>query len=157
MRPPCRKVGAVGFYIGADRTEGRGRSSHEDRPIQLVGVHIAAGAEALALAEALGLDPAVALKPGRGRGCVLMLGAIADLACCGLTTRAAPKSRAVSTSLPGDMGIVNSAARAVGLATPIAAAAEGFTSSGRPTSRARRMTPRSFAWWLRIAATRLSD
>lgn len=92
----------------------------------LAGVHIAVAAEALALADALGLDPALALETLAG-------GAAASFMLSDRGPRileaydedgAEVKSRI--DIFTKDMGIVNSAARAAGLATPIASAAEGL-------------------------------
>ncbi|MGZ9033934.1 MAG: NAD(P)-dependent oxidoreductase [Rhodospirillales bacterium] len=92
----------------------------------LCGVHIAAGGEALALASALGLDPAVALK-------TLLAGAAASFMLGDRGPRmlqaydeGGAEVRSRLDIFVKDMGIVNSAARTVGLATPIAAAAEAL-------------------------------
>ena len=92
----------------------------------LCGVHIAAGAEALALAEALGIDPAVALETlGAGAAASFML---ADRGPRMLQAydEGGAEVRSRIDIFTKDMGIVNSAARAVGIATPIAAAAENL-------------------------------
>ena len=90
----------------------------------LCGVHIAAAGEALALADALGLDGAVVLD-------TLMAGAAASFMLGDRGPRslqaydeggAEVKSRL--DIFVKDMGIVNSAARSAGLATPVAGAAE---------------------------------
>ena len=92
----------------------------------LCGVHIAAGAEALALASALGLDPAVALKTlGAGAAASFMLGDRGPRMLQAYDEGGAEVKSRVDIFVK-DMGIVNSAARAAGLATPIAAAAEGL-------------------------------
>ena len=91
----------------------------------LCGVHIAAGAEALALAEALGLDPAVALETlGAGAAASFMLGDRGPRMLQAYDADGAEVKSRLDIFVK-DMGIVNTAARAVGLATPIAAAAEG--------------------------------
>lgn len=92
----------------------------------LCGVHIAAGAEALALADALGLDPRLALETlGAGAAASFML---ADRGPRMLQAydEGGAEVRSRIDIFTKDMGIVNSAARAEGLATPIAAAAEGL-------------------------------
>lgn len=97
----------------------------------LAGVHIAAGGEALALATALGLDPALALK-------TLMAGAAASFMLGDRGPRmlqaydeGGAEVRSRLDIFVKDMGIVNSAARTVGLATPIAAAAEALYLIGQ--------------------------
>ena len=91
----------------------------------LCGVHIAAGAEALALAEALGLDPAVALETlGAGAAASFMLGDRGPRMLQAYDADGAEVKSRLDIFVK-DMGIVNTAARAVGLATPIAAAAAG--------------------------------
>jgi 3-hydroxyisobutyrate dehydrogenase len=97
----------------------------------LCGVHIAAAGKALALASALGLDPQVALdalQAGAAQSFMLgdrgprMLQAYDD---------EAPEVKSRLDIFVKDMGIVNSAARDAGLATPIAAAAEGLFLIGQ--------------------------
>ncbi|MFO1155053.1 MAG: NAD(P)-dependent oxidoreductase [Rhodospirillales bacterium] len=102
----------------------------------LCGVHIAAAGEALALADALGLDPAVALK-------TLMAGAAASFMLGDRGPRSLEAYDAGGAEVKSrldifvkDMGIVNSAARAAGLATPIAAAAEGLYLIGQANGQA---------------------
>ncbi|PPF21143.1 NAD(P)-dependent oxidoreductase [Rathayibacter rathayi] len=90
----------------------------------LCGVHIAAGAEALALAASLGLDPAATLE-------TLSAGAAGSFM---LANRGPRMLEAYDDDgaevlsrldiFVKDLGIVTSAARAAGLATPVAAAAE---------------------------------
>lgn len=93
----------------------------------LCGVHIAAGAEALALAGALGLDQAVALRTlGAGAAASFMLG---DRGPRMLEDHAEVRSRL--DIFVKDMGIVGEAARAVGLATPVASAAEHLFLIGK--------------------------
>jgi 3-hydroxyisobutyrate dehydrogenase len=102
----------------------------------LCGVHIAAGAEALALADALGLEPAKALETlGAGAAASFMLG---DRGPRMLQAYDEPGAEVKSRLdiFVKDMGIVNSAARAVGLATPIAAAAEGLFLLGQAHGQA---------------------
>ncbi|WP_210480863.1 NAD(P)-dependent oxidoreductase [Naasia sp. SYSU D00948] len=92
----------------------------------LCGVHIAAAAEALALADALGLDTDRTLE-------ALGAGAAASFMLMNRGPRALqaydPEGAEVLSRLDifvKDMGIVNKAARAHHLATPVAAAAEGL-------------------------------
>lgn len=97
----------------------------------LCGVHIAAAAEALALAESLGLDPAATLD-------ALMSGAAASFM---LGNRGPRMLQAYDEDgaevlsrldiFVKDMGIVGKAARAAGLATPVAAAAEQLYLIGK--------------------------
>jgi len=97
----------------------------------LCGIHIAAAGEALALASALGLDPRAALD-------ALMSGAAASFM---LGNRGPRMLEAYDDEgadvlsrldiFVKDMGIVGKAARAVGLATPVAAAAEQLYVIGK--------------------------
>ena len=92
----------------------------------LCGVHIAAGAEALALADALGLDTEVALETlGAGAAASFMLGDRGPRMLQAYDEGGA-EVRSRIDIFTKDMGIVNGAARSAGLATPIAAAAEGL-------------------------------
>jgi 3-hydroxyisobutyrate dehydrogenase len=90
----------------------------------LCGVHIAAAAEALALAEALGLDPELALETLQaGAATSFMLGDRGPrMLQAGQEGGAEVRSRL--DIFVKDMGIVTTAARSAGLATPVAAAAE---------------------------------
>ena len=97
----------------------------------LCGVHIAAAAEALALAEALGLDQAKTLA-------ALEAGAAGSFMLSNRGPRIlqayAQDGAEVLSRLDifvKDMGIVGKAARAVGLATPVAAAAEQLYVIGK--------------------------
>lgn len=90
----------------------------------LCGVHIAAAGEALALASALGLDAEAALE-------TLMAGAAASFMLGDRGPRAlqaydegGAEVRSRLDIFVKDMGIVSSAARSAGIATPVAAAAE---------------------------------
>lgn len=90
----------------------------------LCGVHIAAGAEALALAGALGLDQEVALRTlGAGAAASFMLGDRGPRMLQAYDEDGA-EVRSRLDIFVKDMGIVSSAARSVGLATPVAGAAE---------------------------------
>ncbi len=90
----------------------------------LCGVHIAAAAEALALAGSLGLDQALALETLQaGAAASFMLGDRGPrMLQAGDEGGAEVRSRL--DIFVKDMGIVNTAARKAGLATPVAAAAE---------------------------------
>ena len=90
----------------------------------LCGVHIAAAAEALALAETLGLDPELALETLQaGAAASFMLGDRGPrMLQAGQEGGAEVRSRL--DIFVKDMGIVTTAARGAGLATPVAAAAE---------------------------------
>ncbi|WP_249354232.1 NAD(P)-dependent oxidoreductase, partial [Microbacterium sp. 2FI] len=90
----------------------------------LCGVHIAAAAEALALADALGLDPERTLEAlGAGAAASFMLGNRGPRALQAYDEGGAEVLSRLDIFVK-DMGIVNKAARAAHLATPIAAAAE---------------------------------
>ena len=90
----------------------------------LCGVHIAAGAEALALARALGLDPAKALETlGAGAAQSFMLGDRGPRMLQAYDEGGAEVKSRLDIFVK-DMGIVASAAQAAHLATPIAAAAQ---------------------------------
>ena len=90
----------------------------------LCGVHIAAAAEALALAAALGLDPAAALETlSAGAAASFMLGDRGPRMLQAYDDGGA-EVRSRLDIFVKDMGIVGAAARSVGLATPVAAAAE---------------------------------
>lgn len=90
----------------------------------LCGVHIAAGAEALALASALGLDPAATLETlAAGAAGSFMLANRGPRMLQAYDTEGAEVLSRLDIFVK-DMGIVTSAARSAGLATPIASAAE---------------------------------
>jgi 3-hydroxyisobutyrate dehydrogenase len=90
----------------------------------LCGVHIAAAAEALALAGALGLDQELALRTlGAGAAASFMLGDRGTRMLEAYDEDGA-EVRSRLDIFVKDMGIVGSAARSVGLATPVASAAE---------------------------------
>lgn len=90
----------------------------------LCGVHIAAGAEALALADALGLDPAAALETlGAGAAASFMLGDRGPRMLQAYDEDGA-EVRSRLDIFVKDMGIVATAAKGAGLATPVAAAAQ---------------------------------
>lgn len=102
----------------------------------LCGVHIAAGAEALALAEALGLDPALALETlGAGAAASFMLGDRGPRMLQAYDEGGA-EVRSRLDIFVKDMGIVTTAARGVGMATPIAAAAEQLYLLGQAQGKA---------------------
>ena len=90
----------------------------------LCGVHIAAGAEAMALAGALGLDQEVVLRTlGAGAAASFMLGDRGPRMLRAYDAEGADVRSRLDIFVK-DMGIVGDAARAKGLATPVAAAAE---------------------------------
>ncbi|MWV49102.1 NAD-binding protein [Rathayibacter sp. VKM Ac-2803] len=90
----------------------------------LCGVHIAAGAEALALAEALGLDAAATLETlSAGAAGSFMLGNRGPRMLQAYDEEGAEVLSRLDIFVK-DMGIVTSAARDSGLSTPVAAAAE---------------------------------
>lgn len=89
----------------------------------LAGVHIAAAAEAIALARGLGLDPALVIDAlSQGAAGSFMFADRGPRMLQAYTGGAEVKSRV--DIFVKDMGIVGDAARAMGLATPVAAAAE---------------------------------
>ena len=91
---------------------------------QLCGVHIAAAAEALALAERLGLDPAKTLETlGAGAAGSFMLANRGPRILEAYDEEGAEVLSRLDIFVK-DMGIVGKASRAVGLPTPVAAAAE---------------------------------
>ncbi|MFV0459698.1 MAG: NAD(P)-dependent oxidoreductase [Actinomycetales bacterium] len=97
----------------------------------LCGVHIAAAAEALALADALGLDPETALRTlGEGAAASFMLADRGPRMLQAYDDEGAQVRSRVDIFVK-DLGIVNAAARAAGLATPLAAAAEGLYLIGQ--------------------------
>jgi len=104
----------------------------------LCGVHIAAAAEALALAEALGLDPELALETLQaGAAASFMLGDRGPrMLQAGQEGGAEVRSRL--DIFVKDMGIVTTAARGSGLATPVAAAAEQLYLLGQAQGLAAR-------------------
>ncbi len=90
----------------------------------LCGVHIAAAAEALALAGALGLDQELVLRTlGAGAAASFMLGDRGPRMLEAYEEDGA-EVRSRLDIFVKDMGIVGSAARSVGLPTPVASAAE---------------------------------
>lgn len=90
----------------------------------LCGVHVAAAAEALALAKALGLDPWAALDTlGAGAAASFMLGDRGPRMLNAFDERDT-EIRSRLDIFVKDMGIVMTAARGVGVSTPVAAAAE---------------------------------
>lgn len=90
----------------------------------LAGVHIAAGAEALALATALGLDAAQVLRLlGTGAAASFMLGDRGPRMLQAYDEQGAEVKSRLDIFVK-DMGIVSRAAQTAGLATPVASAAE---------------------------------
>lgn len=96
----------------------------------LCGIHIAAAGEAMALANRLGLDPEAALDAlMAGAAGSWMLGDRGPRAIQALQGEEA-EVRSRLDIFVKDMGIVTDAAKAVGLATPLAAAAEQLYLQG---------------------------
>jgi len=95
----------------------------------LCGIHVAAAAEALVLARALGLDPADALETlGAGAAASFMLAdrgpRMLQAYDEGGADEGGAEVRSRLDTFVKDMGIVTTAARGVGVSTPLAAAAE---------------------------------
>jgi 3-hydroxyisobutyrate dehydrogenase len=104
----------------------------------LCGVHIAAAAEALALSRALGLDPAAALETlGAGAAASFMLGDRGPRMLQAYDEGGA-EVRSRLDIFVKDMGIVTTAARGVGVSTPLAAAAEQVYLMGQAHGMAAR-------------------
>ncbi|WP_432492865.1 NAD(P)-dependent oxidoreductase [Kineococcus auxinigenes] len=101
----------------------------------LCGVHIAAGAEALALAERLGLDPAATLETlSAGAAGSFMLANRGPRMLQALQDEDAEVLSRLDIFVK-DMGIVTRAARAAGLPTPVASAAEQLYLLGAAQGR----------------------
>lgn len=90
----------------------------------LCGVHIAAAAEALALAEALGLDRSRSLEALSSGAAASFMLADRGPRMLQVLDEESPETRSRVDIFVKDLGIVRDAARATGLATPVAAAAE---------------------------------
>jgi 3-hydroxyisobutyrate dehydrogenase len=109
----------------------------------LCGIHVAAAAEALALARALGLDPADALETlGAGAAASFMLGdrgpRMLHAYDEGGADEGGKEVRSRLDTFVKDMGIVTTAARGVGVSTPLAAAAEQIYILGQAHGMAAR-------------------
>lgn len=109
--------------VWVGKEPGKGQSMKTVNQL-LCGVHIAAAAEALALAGKLGLDQEVALK-------ALMSGAAESFMLGDRGPRAIQAYNGETAEVKSrldifvkDMGIVTDAAKSVGIAVPVAAAAE---------------------------------
>lgn len=120
-KPVLDAMASTLVWVGKE--PGKGQSMKTVNQL-LCGIHIAAGAEALALAGELGLDQEVALE-------ALMSGAAASFMLGDRGPRAiqayAGETAEVKSRLDifvKDMGIVTDAAKSVGMAVPVAAAAE---------------------------------
>ncbi|MGJ9402147.1 NAD(P)-dependent oxidoreductase [Arthrobacter sp. KK5.5] len=97
----------------------------------LCGIHIAAAGEALALADALGLDPAGTLEALQsGAAASFMLGNRGPRSLQAYDGAGAEVLSRLDIFVK-DMGIVTTAAREVGLPTPVAAAAEQLYLQGQ--------------------------
>jgi len=126
--PALEQMSSTLVRVGAKPGDGQAMKTVNQL---LCGVHIAAGAEALALAEALGLDPAKALETlGAGAAASFMLGDRGPRMLQAYDADGAEVKSRLDIFVK-DMGIVTTAARTVGLATPIAAAAEGLYLIGQ--------------------------
>lgn len=120
-QPVLEKMASTLVWVG--KAPGRGQAMKTVNQL-LCGVHIAAAGEALALAGRLGLDQEVVLE-------ALMAGAAESFMLGDRGPRAIEAYRGGSAEVKSrldifvkDMGIVTAAAKAVGIAVPVAAAAE---------------------------------
>lgn len=121
--PALERLASTLVHIGP--TPGDGQAMKTVNQL-LCGIHIAAAGEALALADALGLDPARALETlGAGAAASFMLADRGPRMLRAYDEGGAEVKSRIDI-FTKDMGIVNTAARSAGLATPIAAAAEGL-------------------------------
>ncbi|NLA28449.1 MAG: NAD(P)-dependent oxidoreductase [Propionibacterium sp.] len=120
---PLQQLASSLVRIGSNAGDGQAMKTVNQL---LCGVHIAVAAEALALADALGLDPKLALETlGGGAAASFMLSDRGPRILQAYDEDGA-EVRSRIDIFTKDMGIVNGAARSAGLATPIAAAAEGL-------------------------------
>jgi 3-hydroxyisobutyrate dehydrogenase len=120
-RPVLEHLASTVVVVGSNVGDGQAMKTVNQL---LCGVHIAAAAEALALAKGLGLDPRAALEAlGAGAASSFMLAnrgpRIVDALSGG-----SPDVLSRVDIFVKDMGIVADAGRSVGLALPVAAAAE---------------------------------
>lgn len=120
-QPVLEKMASTLVWVG--KAPGRGQAMKTVNQL-LCGVHIAAAAEALALAGRLGLDQEVVLE-------ALMAGAAESFMLGDRGPRAIEAYRGEVSEVKSrldifvkDMGIVTAAAKAAGIAVPVAAAAE---------------------------------
>ena len=121
VRPVLERLGSTVTTVGAHPGDGQALKTVNQL---LCGVHIAAAAEALALADALGLDRAAALEAlNQGAAASFMLGNRGPRMLEAYDEDGADVLSRLDIFVK-DLGIVGDAARAHGLATPVAAAAE---------------------------------
>ncbi len=119
----------AGTLVRVGDTPGAGQAMKTVNQL-LCGVHIAAAGEAMALANRLGLDPSAALDAlMAGAASSWMLGDRGPRAIQALHSEEA-EVRSRLDIFVKDMGIVTEAAKAVGIATPVAAAAEQLYLQG---------------------------
>lgn len=121
VQPVLEKMASTLVWVG--KAPGRGQAMKTVNQL-LCGVHIAAAGEALALAGRLGLDQEVVLE-------ALMAGAAESFMLGDRGPRAIEAYRGGAAEVKSrldifvkDMGIVTAAAKAAGIAVPVAAAAE---------------------------------
>ena len=121
VRPVIDRLGSTVTVVGGHPGDGQALKTVNQL---LCGVHIAAAAEALALADALGLDRRSALEAlGRGAAGSFMLGNRGPRMLEAYDGDGAEVLSRLDIFVK-DLGLVGDAARAAGLATPVAAAAE---------------------------------
>jgi len=121
VRPVLERLGSTVTTVGAHPGDGQALKTVNQL---LCGVHIAAAAEALALADALGLDRGAALEAlNQGAAASFMLGNRGPRMLEAYDEDGAEVLSRLDIFVK-DLGIVGDAARAHGLATPVAAAAE---------------------------------
>ncbi len=128
VRPVLEAMASTLTWVGERAGDGQSMKTVNQL---LCGVHIAAAAEALALAGELGLDPELALQTLQaGAANSFMLGDRGPR----MLQADHPGGAEVRSRLDifvKDMGIVTTAARTAGLATPVAAAVEQLFLLGR--------------------------
>jgi 3-hydroxyisobutyrate dehydrogenase len=121
VRPVLDRLGSTVTAVGPHPGDGQALKTVNQL---LCGVHIAAAAEALALADALGLDRAAALAAlNQGAAASFMLANRGPRMLEAYDEDGAEVLSRLDIFVK-DLGIVGTAARAAGLATPVAAAAE---------------------------------
>jgi 3-hydroxyisobutyrate dehydrogenase len=121
VRPVLERLASTIVEVGANIGDGQALKTVNQL---LCGVHIAAAAEALALAKGLGLNPAAALEAlGAGAASSFMLANRGPRIVQALDA-GSPEVLSRVDIFVKDLGIVADAGRSVGLALPVAAAAE---------------------------------
>ncbi|WP_406712378.1 NAD(P)-dependent oxidoreductase [Trueperella pyogenes] len=131
-KPVLNAMASTLIWVG--KTPGKGQAMKTVNQL-LCGIHIAAAGEALALAGELGLDLDVTLE-------ALTSGAAASFMLGDRGPRAIQASRGETPEVKSrldifvkDMGIVTNAAKSVGMAVPVAAAAEQLYLQGLARNR----------------------